>query len=388
MPRITPSDRQRILLNLVTDLQHSVDRDSVLAHVLTAVTGDLDFPRAIVALLDDERSGFYPWMQHKKGLQAPTLLPFEAPARSDAGALLQDALAKRAPVYLDLGAPFDIARAYVLPLCWGTQCIGVLIVDLGQYAADAARRELLQAAGDHAAVAMGMMQTRHRRAKESAIQEERARLALDLHDTVSQSLFGLVYALQACLRMLPEDPGAIEPELRWALGTAEEVRKTIRETVRDLWPTELTADQFEADLRAYAANILGAAELDIEFDVRGDFSALSPPVRRSIYRIAQEALANVVQHAGAGESRICIDVHDGQVQFVVRDNGRGFDPQAILSQSYSKDHFGLRGIQERAAALGGTCRIYSQPDAGASIIIELPANVQNHHGAAQPFNPS
>jgi signal transduction histidine kinase len=179
--------------------------------------------------------------------------------------------------------------------------------------------------------------------------------------------------------MLPDDPRAIEPELQWALKTAEEVRRTIRATVRDLWPAELTADQFESDLRDYAADVLGAAELDLVFDIRGDFSALSPPVRRSLYRICQEGLANIVHHAGARNSRICVDVSDGRAQSIIRDDGRGFDTAAILAQPYSEDRFGLRGMRERALALGGTCRIYSQPDAGTSIVIDLPANMQAHH---------
>ena len=267
---------------------------------------------------------------------------------------------------------------------WGAQPIGILLVDLAGHENDIEECATLQAISEHTAVSIGMMQTRHRRAKESAIQEERARLALDLHDTVSQSLFGLVFALQACSRMLPDHPQAIEPELEWALATAEEVRRTIRATVSDLWPAELTADQFEADLRSYAGDILQAAELDLVFDIRGDFSALSPPVRRSLYRICQEGLTNIVHHAAARSSRICVDVSDGRAQSIIRDDGRGFDIQTILTQTYNEDHFGLRGMRERAHALGGTCRIYSQPDAGTSIVIDLPANIQPHHAPPPP----
>ncbi|MFN2121932.1 MAG: sensor histidine kinase, partial [Candidatus Promineifilaceae bacterium] len=83
--------------------------------------------------------------------------------------------------------------------------------------------------------------------------------------------------------------------------------------------------------------------------------------------------------AGASNSRICVDVSNGRAQSIIRDDGRGFDPQEILDQPYRDDHFGLRGMQERALALGGTCRIYSQPGAGTSIVIDLPANLQDHH---------
>jgi signal transduction histidine kinase len=383
MPRIPETEQQRILLDLLIALQHAVDLDTVLARLLGTVTGDLDFNKAIVTLVDKDLNALHPWMEQAREGQSAVLLKRPPLSLETAGNPLISALKAGQPARLDLPGEFGLNPGMVLPLYWGATPIGLLLVDLAGHENDLEECTTLQMISEHTAVTLGMMQTRHRRAKESAIQDERARLALDLHDTVSQSLFGLVFALQACTNLLPEDPQAIEPELEWALKTAEEVRATIRATVRDLWPAELTAEQFEADLRSYAGDVLQAAELDLIFDIRGDFSALSPPVRRSLYRICQEALTNVVHHAGASNSRICVDVSNGRAQSIIRDDGRGFDPQAILSQTYSEDHFGLRGMQERALALGGTCRIYSQPDAGTSIVIDLPANLQDHHAAPE-----
>ncbi len=379
MPRISESDQQRILLDLLIALQHAIDLDSALAHLLAAITTELDFESVIVALVDQEHNRLHPWMKQDKLQAAAESFNHQQLSLDETADPLIATLQSGQFARLDLSTEFGFKQALALPMLWGATPIGLLLVNLAGRESDTEECLTLITISQHTAVTLGMMQTRHRRAKESAIQEERARLALDLHDTVSQSLFGLVYTLQACSRMLPDDPAAIEAELAWALRTAEEVRRTIRSTVRDLWPAELTADQFEADLRTYAADILQAVEMDLLFDIHGDFSALSPAVRRSIYRISQEALANIAHHAGARESRICVDISGGSVLFIARDNGRGFDPRAILAQSYSADHFGLRGMQERAAALGGTCRIYSQPDAGTSIVIELPANIQAHH---------
>jgi signal transduction histidine kinase len=379
MSRIPESEQQRILLEHLISLQHAVDLDTVLAHLLAVTTNELDFRSAVVAIVDPELHALHPWMRHNRGQDNAVLLPHSQVKLEDLNHPLVTVLNSGEFTRMDLSAEFGINQTLVLPMRWGALPIGLLLVELAGREYDVEECATLQSISQHTAVTIGMMQTRHRRAKESAIQEERARLALDLHDTVSQSLFGLVFALQACSRMLPEDPQAIEPELQWALKTAEEVRRTIRATVSDLWPAELTADQFEADLRSYAANILQAAELDLIFDIRGDFSSLSPPVRRSLYRICQEGLTNIVHHAGARNSRICVDVSDGRAQSIIRDDGRGFDIQTILSQTYSEDHFGLRGMRERAVALGGTCRIYSQPNAGTSIVIDLPANIQAHH---------
>ena len=379
MVRISESDQQRILLDLLIALQHAVDLDSVLAHLLAAITNELDFVSAVVALVDQEQQVLHPWMRQDNERKTAVLVEHPQVSLEETGDPLVAVLNSGEFSRLDLSHEFGFSEGLILPMHWGVLPIGILLVDLAGREDDAEECATLITISEHTAVTIGMMQTRHRRAKESAIQEERARLALDLHDTVSQSLFGLVFALQACSRMLPEDPQAIEPELQWALKTAEEVRRTIRATVSDLWPAELTADQLEADLRSYAATILQAAELDLVFDIRGDFSSLSPPVRRSLYRICQEGLTNIVHHAGARNSRICVDVSDGRAQSIIRDDGRGFDIQTILSQTYSEDHFGLRGMRERAVALGGTCRIYSQPNAGTSIVIDIPANIQEHH---------
>jgi signal transduction histidine kinase len=97
-----------------------------------------------------------------------------------------------------------------------------------------------------------------------------------------------------------------------------------------------------------------------------------------MYRICQESLTNIVHHAAAHQSRICVDVADGRARIILRDNGRGFEPDIALAQDFGGDHFGLRGMRERAALLGGTYEIFSQPGAGTSILIDIPANLQAH----------
>jgi len=230
----------------------------------------------------------------------------------------------------------------------------------------------LQAIAQQTAVILGIMSTRLRRAQERAIQEERARIALDMHDTVAQSLFGIIYTLNGCLKLLSNNPSAIQPELELALQVAERLRKNIRHTIHDMWPEPINAERFEADLRNYTADTLHATNLSIEFDIRGDFAILSPFAKRSLYRICQEALTNTVHHAAATKARICLDIVDGSAKLVVRDNGRGFEPNMALIQQHNREHFGLRGMQERVQTLKGTCDIFSQPGAGTSIVIDIP----------------
>lgn len=88
--------------------------------------------------------------------------------------------------------------------------------------------------------------------------------------------------------------------------------------------------------------------------------------------MAQEALTNSARYSGMDSARLCLTVTEQEVFLDISDRGRGFDPSVVLLRSQSREHFGLRGIQERAVAMGGDCEIVSQPDAGARIMITLP----------------
>jgi len=91
-----------------------------------------------------------------------------------------------------------------------------------------------------------------------------------------------------------------------------------------------------------------------------------------LYRIAQEAVNNIVRHAAAREARICLDTLDGQAMLVVRDDGRGFDLRLALARAFNREHFGLRGIQDRVGSLGGLNEILSLPGAGTTIWVSVP----------------
>jgi signal transduction histidine kinase len=377
-----------VLHDLSTSLQRSANVLEVQDQVLGAISQNLGFRRAILGLLNQEQDKIVLWRVQDKGTQLPEWLGPGSVLLSNGQDPIMEVLRKgeimRLPRFEDQQgfttlSRFGIADCLVLPLIWGNHLIGAILVDLSGKENDSTQLNALGAIARQTAVSLGMMMTRDRRARDSATQEERTRIALDLHDSISQSLFGLVYTLEACVKLLPEHPQTVLPELEWALATAEDVRQRIRATINNMWPAELTAQQFEADLRVYAEDVLQATALNITFEIRGDFSTLSPPVRRGIYRICQEGLSNIVQHAAAHESRVCVDVANGRAKFILRDDGRGFDVKTVSAQPFAGDHFGLRGMVERAAALGGTCEIYSKPAEGTSIIIDIPANVQAHH---------
>jgi signal transduction histidine kinase len=209
------------------------------------------------------------------------------------------------------------------------------------------------------------------------VQEERIRFAREIHDTVSQSLFGIAYALDGLARLLPDQPEVVKIELDQLRQAAEQTRTQVRQSILDIWPSALTADVFQSDLRRFVGQLCHPGELDLSISVEGNFAALSPRRQRGLYRVAQEALANVAKHAGARHADVRLEVNGGSARLTVRDDGRGFDPAQALARERDREHFGLRGIQERVAALGGTCEFNSRPGQGALVQIAVPTVPQS-----------
>lgn len=372
-----------------TALHTATSVEEVQEKVLAAVTAGLRFGRAVIGVVDEQEEALTGWLSVSRDgeEEQPLTHPARIPLSPAGGPVAQAVLERRIGRVTDaacsahggMNEHFGVESCLILPLMWGIRPAGVLLVDAydgpGDDDVDDARLQALETIAHQAALALGMMRARVRHARESAIKEERARIAQDMHDTVSQSLFGLVYTLDGCLKLLEREPAAVQAELEGALWAAEEVRHELRQAIMDMWPDEeMTAHTFESGLLRYATDVLQAPHLRVRFDVRGDFCALSPRAQRSLYRIAQEALTNVVHHAAAREVEVCVDVVEGRGRLVIRDDGRGFEPEVALARAHRQEHFGLRGMLERAHSLGGTGDIFSRPGAGTSIVIDIPAN--------------
>lgn len=407
---LAATHRDLLALHDITASLHTADDEvQVQEKLLSALTDELGFRQVVLGLVDDDHnderaiSGWVIRMRNASR-QEPVSGRQDAPRRlthtarlplNDQGGIVAQALlageickVNGEPCTADpwLNQHLGMNNCLIVPIRWGIQPVGVLMIDCTGQVPDETRKRNLQAIARQTALAIGMMRTRWRRARESAVQAERARIALDIHDVVSQSLFGLVFTLDGSLKLLDRDPDGVRTELESALETANRVRQEIRRSVHDMWTEEITPRAFEAELARYMTDVLQAHNLAVTFDIDGDFDALSPVARRSLYRIAQESLTNVVHHAAASEVRVCLDIFEERARLVVRDNGRGFEPEAALSRVYegSRDEtsFGLRGMQQRARLLGGTCDIFSQTEAGASVVVDIPANARLDAGRA------
>jgi len=374
-----------IIHDLTVLLQAAPDLISVQERVLGAVTTDLGFSKAVVALVDPAREELGGWLVYPKDKSFPSVE--KLPLKSANGKVIKSLLTRNAFTsdktdtlvnHSSLNKWLNQENWFVIPLYLREHPVGLLLVD--EVGLTNERENTLMTVANQAALALGTTILCIDRARRLAIETERNRIASDIHDTVAQSLFGIVYSLEACINMLPAQADEVKGELIELRSLANSAHDEVRRSIFDLWPSALTIELFMADLTNYVSSCCRPRPFSIIFNHNGDFNSLPPGLRRTIYRMAQESLANSARHSGAQSARLCLTVTDDEVYLVVTDTGCGFEPEVALSRGISREHFGLRGIQERARAMGGDCEINSQPGAGTGILINLPINGYSYHG--------
>ena len=212
---------------------------------------------------------------------------------------------------------------------------------------------------------MRRLEAERRRAGSAALgaqEEERARVARDLHDEVNQSLTGLLLRLEAVRSAAPPE---LEPELAETKALANQAMRELLDLARRLRPTALD----DLGLAAAIAGLverLGEGEIEATITVEGDFSDLGDDAQLVVYRVAQEALSNAARHSGG--RRIAVTLrHDGPaVELTVADDGRGF------AFDQSERGLGIGGMRERALLVGGELTIESRPGRGTTVRLTLP----------------
>ncbi len=206
----------------------------------------------------------------------------------------------------------------------------------------------------------------------AAQEAERQRIARELHDATGQALTALGLGLRSAGRGLDSKPaaGQMRDLERLTANTLDELRHLIA----DLRPSHLDDLGLAAALRWYATDLRARGQLDVQVSLAGDERSLPSPIQIALFRVAQEALTNVAKHSGTRQAalQLCFGPHD--VVLEIRDDGCGFDP---LSQAgEDRPAWGLLGMQERAALLGGECRVESRPGAGTQVRVSIPYTVQ------------
>jgi PAS domain S-box-containing protein len=203
----------------------------------------------------------------------------------------------------------------------------------------------------------------------AAQERERQRIARELHDQLGQHVVGLSLGL-ARLDTQLSDPDA--RELTGLLRRATDLLgKDLHTLALELRPSALDHLGLSAAVSAYAEEVAQRSGLDVDFHGDGvDDMALDAAVQTGVYRIAQEALTNVVKHARARRVSVLIERHADALQFIVEDDGRGFEPDKLYRSDGAK--LGLTGMRERAAIIGGSVTIESAPRQGTTVYVRIP----------------
>ncbi|TCU83965.1 signal transduction histidine kinase [Curtobacterium sp. PhB191] len=230
-------------------------------------------------------------------------------------------------------------------------------------------RALAREAVEREALVAELLATRDRLAvteREQGVLAERARLAREIHDTVAQGLSSIQMLLHAAERADGERPGT--EHIRLARETAAEGLADTRRFIRELAPPALERG-LGAALERLAGSQWSRDGLDVTVDVAED--SLPMDVQTALLRIAQGAVANVVQHAAATHVRLSLTVDGQEARLTIADDGVGFDPVAVHDRSGTTDSFGLRATEERVEQFGGRLEVDSAPGRGTTLVATL-----------------
>jgi two-component system NarL family sensor kinase len=260
-----------------------------------------------------------------------------------------------------------------IPLYGHGKKLGVLNVVSPEYrklAPDDLR--LLYTVGDLVSIAIERARLFARSVDMGAV-EERNRLAREIHDTLAQGLAALTLQLETADALLEAGAGAERTRqvLQRALALTRANLDEARRSVLDLRAAPLEGRTLADALTTLAETEGGQAGLRVGVEIVGGGRPLPVRVEAGLYRIAQEAITNVVRHAGAACLSVQLTTQPEQVQLMVADDGQGFDPDRVPVNRY-----GLIGLNERAKLLGGQLRVQSSPGAGTRLEITVPLGSQ------------
>jgi nitrate/nitrite-specific signal transduction histidine kinase len=206
-------------------------------------------------------------------------------------------------------------------------------------------------------------------AEQAAILEERQRLARELHDSVTQALYGVTMFAEAAARLLAAGNIALATDhMNELRSTAQEALQEMRLLLFELRPPLLEEEGLVAALQIRLEAVERRSGLATELKIEGDEElSLLPKIEDGLYRITQEALNNALKHAQAKRISIRLSLDPQKVSLEIADDGRGFDPATLRDRA----GLGLRGMEERVAQLGACLKIDSQPGQGTKIKVEV-----------------
>ena len=204
-----------------------------------------------------------------------------------------------------------------------------------------------------------------KRSQEMAVSEERNRLARDLHDSAKQEALAASFHLGTALTLFERDPASAKSHLVEADTLVDSVRVELTDLIHELRPPSMNGTRFDETLNEYIIEWAHQTGIEANLNVDG-FIDLPLEIKQAIYRIMQEALANVTKHSSANRVDVTMRFGGSTVEFCLSDDGIGFDTQ----QQY--EGMGLDSMRERVESLKGDFSIQSEPEQGTKVCITIP----------------
>jgi len=364
-----------VLFEMSRILASTLDLQVLLDQAVTKVV-DLLPARAAMILLDAPTSatiaasvGFDSDDQDSQ-VKVAQVIGWDAMAAAEAGS---------PDVYID-----NDRRMTAVPLQAKRGLIGSLVICHQNKASFESKRSLLLTLGQELAIAIEnarlyqQMQERDvlrgdllRRAVE-AQEEERKRIARELHDGIGQVFTALALGLSGVEETMPRDPVLARAQIANLKELSMRTMTEMRHLVADLRPAQLDDLGLVPALHWLADEWRDRLSIDVRVQVTGHRHRLSPEVETILFRTTQEALTNVAKHAHAQQASIKLAFNQDQVELIIEDNGVGMTPEQVTRRQIHYQGWGLAGIQERTSLVGGTFDIDSAPGRGTRLIIHIP----------------
>jgi signal transduction histidine kinase len=366
----------RTLLDVSRNVASTLDFPSLLATLLEQLQDVVDFSSLAVYLFQNGEgvalaqtvgaaragSAVQELPPALRSLQAP-LVVGDARAANGAAALWPEAV----------DAP---PRSWMaVPLLLQERPLGVLVFEHGSAGYyNAARAELAMAMANHVAVAIENARL-YEQARSLAALQERQKLARELHDSVSQALYGIGLGTHTVLELLERSgetatAGDLRPPLEYTLSLAKAALAEMRALIFELRPESLEVEGLIPALSRLSEVLRARHQMEVETQFAAE-PALALAGRDVLYRVAQEALHNVAKHAGASRVTISLAAEDGEAILTISDDGAGFDPQG-----HFPGHLGLQSMRERMEGAGGRLAVASRLGGGTRITARLPLQTE------------
>jgi len=356
-------------------LQSTMNLNEILDIVLSGIT-EIGFEGAMLGFCDEENKVISNWIVSSAYRNVPVreLKDLAIPISEEGGPVAESVINKR-PYLVSPDSKLEkILPRYlrnkpfaVLPMTFKGCIVGVILVDnhLSRKPIPEKDIPVLKSIANQAAVAIENAKLMVKN-QMLIIAEERSRIAREIHDGLAQSLFSIALNLQACVKKMGDDPIGTREKLSQLQELASNSLKELRQYIYNLPSTTLADMGLITALKSHVDDVARLNGLEADFSMVGKARSLPSDVEECLYRVGQEALANVVKHARASKVEVVLEFKNGSCSLIVADNGQGFNG------SKAQESMGINNMKKRVESLAGTFSLEPNNGCGVCVRAKVP----------------